>query len=71
VRPVLAVAFSPDSTTLASAGEDNMINLWNVQDRHLLDSLSDTRTPSQASRSARTERRSPPLAPTRGCSYGT
>jgi WD40 repeat protein len=47
VRSVLSVAFSPDNTTLASAGEDNMIKLWNVQGRRLLDSLSDTRTPSQ------------------------
>ncbi|MEO0768761.1 MAG: caspase family protein [Cyanobacteria bacterium J06649_4] len=37
---VTAVAFSPDGTTLATAGRDEVIKLWNVADGQLIQTLT-------------------------------
>jgi WD40 repeat protein len=39
LRPVLAIAFSPDGSTLASAGRDYTIKLWSVEEHRLLATL--------------------------------
>jgi WD40 repeat protein/serine/threonine protein kinase len=39
-RPILAVAFSPNAETLASAGEDGTVHTWNVAKGKIVSSLA-------------------------------
>ena len=67
---VYGVAFSPDGSTLATAGADGTVVLWDAATTTASSPPSTAaRAPSTGSRSARTGTRSPPPAPTaRWCS---
>ena len=68
---VNAVAVSPDGKTVAGAGKDGLVKLWNAADGKELFTLTATTAPSSASPSAPTASCSFPAAPTGRCASGT